>query len=121
MIIKTKCCFLKENIEPQILEDYGFATSNNGETYYLEIPKKDYTDLLFWYKETRRFVYKYPKRENVRFVEKYVRKLIIDGLVEIKPVYEWLAIIGDYRNYSDKKKRKIEEKLNKLNSRYESK
>ena len=119
MIIKTKCCFLKKEVDAKILEQYGFETLNDGHSYWLDLSidnEKEFDYLMIgFYKDTRRFVLKYPKITSYKKVKPYIRKLFVDNLIEIKPMYEWLAIVGSYRNYSEAKRAKIEAKLNKLN------
>lgn len=116
MYIKTKCCFLKEDIDPKVLKKYGFNTSNKGKSYSKDI-EGDKLGFIMWYKDTRRFVYKYPKRTSYKFLRKYLVRLIQDGLVEVKPMYEWLAIVGRWQDYSLEKKALIEAKLEEKNNK----
>ena len=116
MYIKTKCCFLKEGVDPKILIKYGFNTSNKGKSYCKDTGE-DNLSLIFWFKETNRFVYKYPKRTSYKFLYKHLIRLIQDGLVEVKPTYEWLAIVGRWQDYSLEKKALIEAKLEEKNNK----
>lgn len=112
MIIKTKCCLLKKGINPSILEQYGFETVNDGHSYWRDI--EDFCR-IGWYHDTRRFVYKYPRRVKAKKVSKYIKDLLDAGLVEIKYFYEYLVIFGRWQNFSDKKLARINDKLDKLN------
>ena len=116
MYIKSKCCFLKENVTPKVLEKYGFNTSNKGKTYSKDI-EGDKLGFIMWYEDTHRFVYKYPKRTSAKFLHKYLVRLIQDGLVEVKPMYEWLAVVGRWQDYSLEKKALIEAKLEEKNNK----
>ena len=119
MIVKIKCCFLKKDIDSKELEKYGFFTLNDGKSYW-----KDYGNVeddkwfqIGWYAETRRFVYKYPKMTSYRFLKKHIKDLLNAGIVEVKPMYEWWAIIGRWQDYSDEKLERIENKIIKLNKK----
>lgn len=116
MYIKTKCCFLKDGIDPKNLERYGFVTLNKGESYYKDINDNS-CSCLMWYKETRRFVYKYPKKTSYRSIRKYLTRLLRDDLIEVKPMYEWLTIIGNYHNFSYEKRHFIEANVERKNKK----
>lgn len=113
MIIKTKCVFLKKGVNPKILEEYGFRTLNEGRSYYSDVATK--FDCMMWYADTRRFVLKYPKVTSARIVKRYIGALFQKELVEIKPFYECLCLIGRWQNWSDEKRERTEQKLIKLN------
>lgn len=114
MYIKSKCCFLKEDINPNVLCKYGFKTTNGGKSYHKDI---SLNELIMWYKDTRRFVFKYPKTTNFKKLRKYLNRLMLDNLIEVKPMYEWLAIIGRYQDYSPEKMERINKELDKRNNK----
>ena len=118
MIIKTKCVFLKKGVNPKTLEEYGFRTLNEGQSYYVDLTGRFIN--LMWYANTRRFVLKYPKVTSARIVKRYIGDLFQKDLVEIKPCYECLCIIGRWHNWSDEKRERIEQKLIKLNGMEEN-
>jgi len=113
MIVKMKSYFLKENVPYKKLEEFGFKNSGNG-NYCKDA---EWYAWICCYKDTRRFVYAdIPyKNAKVKKVKKYIARLIDHELVEIKTNYEWWAIIGRWQNYSQKKKDRIQDKLDKLN------
>lgn len=113
MIIKTKCVFLKKGVDPKILEEYGFRTLNDGESYCADVTGRFIN--LMWYAETRRFVLKYPKVASARIIKRYIGDLFQKDIVEIKPFYECLCLIGRWQNWSYEKQERIEQKLIKLN------
>lgn len=115
MVIKNKCYFLKKDVNPEILAKYGFATYNNGESYWLEeIPS--YFGIVY-YNNTRRFVDYFHGSGRIKYTKPFIEDLIKDGLVEIKHYYMWYAIIGRWQNYSQKKKDKIYNKIITLNQK----
>lgn len=114
MYITIKCLYLKSDIDPKVLEQYGFVTLNGGASYWLELDVNEF-EFIAWYAETRRFVFKYPKRTNARYVKKVVRKYLkeFSDLLEttcVRPTVEWLNILGSWHDYSDEKKERIEQK-----------
>ena len=113
MIVKMKSYYLKKNIEPKELEHYGFEKC--GDNYSKSL--KDLGCDIRYYNDTRRIVYiDYPWKDGRgRKVKDYINELIKDGLVELKINYEWWAIIGKWQNYSQKKKDRIQAKLDRLN------
>ena len=113
MIIKTKCYRLKDDVDIKELEKYGFKPNMVG-SYMRTIDGWRY---VIYYNDTKRFVIRdYPNRiGNAKKVSKFIKDLIEDELVYKVNFYYWLAIIGRYQNYSDKKLDRIEKKLNKLN------
>lgn len=116
MIVKTKCVFLKQGIQGETLRLYGFETSNSGESYWrYVIPTDPFEGIVVWYADTRRFVYKYPKMTSAKRVIPYIQDVYDDNLAEVRPYYEWVAIIGRWQNYSDEKQERILKKLDKLN------
>lgn len=117
MIIKKNCVFLKKGVNPEELTKFGFKTWNEGASYFSEVVGK--FDVLRWYANTRRFVLEFPLCTSARIVKRYMGDLFQREIVEIKPTYEWVAIIGRWQNYPNSKKARIEEKLNKLNGREE--
>ena len=119
MIIKQKSVFLKEGIDPKILTEFGFVTFN-GESYELGSIG---ASALVWYPNTRRFVYRtasWFKDGNAKKTKKMLGPLFEKGLVEIKPYYYWLAIIGRWQDYPPEKWERIEAKLDKLNGMEEN-
>ena len=111
MYVKLKCCFLKKEIDPRILEGYGFKTLNEGKSYWL--PLGNFKE-MGWYADTRRFVIKYPKTTWYKKTQKHLKPLIANGLVEIRPTYEYWVFIGRWQNFSEKKLQRIENKIKKL-------
>ncbi len=113
MIVKMKSYYLKKDIKPEELIKYGFAQC--GDNYSKAL--KDLGCDVRYYNDTRRIVYvDYPWKDGRgRKVKDYINDLIKDGLVELKINYEWWAIIGRWQNYSQKKKDRIQMKLNRLN------
>lgn len=111
MIIKLKNLFLKKDIDKELLEFYGFETLNNGYSYWKDIGE---WDLIGWYSDTRRFVFKYPKNYNPKKILKYIN--IPNEYLEVKYLYMWLQIFGSWQNLSEKKKVKIKERLERLNN-----
>jgi len=120
MIVKMKCVFLKKDVDPKILEDYGFVPISSREAYYASLASSRYIEIR-WYAETRRFVLKYPVEKRAKIVKRYLGDLFQKGIVEIKPFYECLCLIGDWRNWSYEKRERIERKLRKLNGMEELK
>ena len=120
MIVKIKSYFLKDNVNPSILADYGFTTLNDGKSYWKYDLLKDGVQIVF-YKDTRRFVYSnFSKSARAKKVKKHILDLINNDLVEIKKNYEWWAFIGRWQNYSDDKLERIQDKLEKLNKGVEN-
>ena len=115
MIVKIKSYYLKKNVNPKKLIKYGFEKF--GSNYSKDLICK--TADIRYYNDTRRIVFiDYPwKDSRGRKVKDYINDLIKDGLVELKINYEWWAIIGSYRNYSLKKKERIQAKLDRLNKK----
>lgn len=113
MIVKIKSYYLKQNINPKELIKYGFVQFGNNYSKDLICSTVD----IRYYNDTRRIVFvDYPwKDSRGRKVKDYINDLIKDGLVELKINYEWLAIIGSWHNYSQKKKDRIQAKLDRLN------
>ena len=112
MYVKLKSYYLKKDIDPEILTNYGFRKT--GDNYTKDIT--EFIDIRF-YHDTRRIVFvDYPyKNASYRKVRKYIQDLINSYLVEIKTNYEWWVLIGRYQNYSERKRNRIEAKLNELN------
>lgn len=116
MIVKIKNYFLKDDVNPDILVNYGFITLNDGESYWKYNLLKDGFEIVF-YKDTRRLIYYNGYKSAIaKKVRKYILDLIQDDLVKIKTNYEWWAIIGRVRNYSIDKRKHIENKIIKLNN-----
>lgn len=113
MIVKVKSYYLKNDINPTELIKYGFVQFGNNYSKDLICSTCD----IRYYDDTRRIVFiDYPwKDARGRKVKHYINDLIKDGLVELKINYEWWAIIGRWQNYSQKKKDRIQAKLDKLN------
>lgn len=113
MIVKIKSYYLKKNVEPKQLEQYGFEKCGDNYNKLLE----DLSCDIRYYNDTRRIVYiDYPWKDGrSRAVKRHIKCLINDGLVELKINYEWWAIIGSWKNYSQKKKDRIQAKLDRLN------
>lgn len=113
MIVKMKSYYLKKDIKPEELIKYGFVQLGNNYSKDLICSTVD----IRYYNDTRRIVFvDYPwKDARGRKVKDYINDLIKDGLVELKINYEWWAIIGRWQNYSQKKKDRIQAKLDKLN------
>ncbi len=113
MIIKIKCYRLKDDVDIKELEKYDFKPNSVG-NYTRTIDGWKY---VIYYNDTKRFVIRnYPDRiGRASKVSKFIKDLIDDDLVYKVDFYYWLAIIGSYKNYSDKKLDRIEKKLNKLN------
>lgn len=108
MYVKIKSYFLKPQVCPEELKRRNF-----GEYFTRDI---DNVSWVVYYKETGRLAVRRVVRETAaRKVRKYITDLIEDGLVEIRPIWEWWAIIGRWQNYDDDKKAKIEAELNKRN------
>ena len=115
MYVKIKSYYLKENVDKKILSELGFNIV--GANMIRDIPDKDFYTIIY-YNTKRVAIKKYPWVETrSRKVKKYILDLIEKDLVEEKVNYEWWAIIGSYRNYSDKKMERIKNKLNKLNKK----
>ena len=115
MIVKIKSYFLKDNVNPDVLTNYGFITLNDGDSYWKYDLLKNGFEIAF-YKDTRRFSYfNFAKSARAKKVKKYILDLIQDDLVEIKNNYEWWAFIGRWQNYSAGKIKRIKDKLEKLN------
>lgn len=113
MFVKDKCLFLKKGIDGSELEKYGFHTLNEGCSYWLVLD--DRFNQIGWYSNTRRFVFKYPGNVKARFILKKIRDRIPVEWLEIRPVWEWISIIGRWQDYPAKKLERIENKLRKLN------
>lgn len=113
MIVKMKSYYLKKNIEPKELEHYGFEKCGDNYSKKVEGLACD----IRYYHDTRRIVYvDYPWKEGRdRKVKHHINDLIKAELVELKVNYEWWAIIGKWQNYSQKKKDRIQTKLDRLN------
>jgi hypothetical protein len=115
MIVKIKSYFLKDNVNPDVLTNYGFITLNDGDSYWKYDLLKNGFEITF-YKDTRRFSYfNFAKSARAKKVKKYILDLINNDLVEIKNNYEWWAFIGRWQNYSADKIKRIKDKLEKLN------
>ena len=110
MFVKVKSLFLKENIDLKELEKYGFITLNEGQSYWFGFN-------VGVYKDTRRFVYKYPKTNNPKKILKELNGLLPKDMLMIVPMYEWWSIIGRWQNYSDAKLERISKKLKILNKK----
>lgn len=110
MIIKQKAYFLKDNISFEELEKYGFRTLNEC-SWWRDIKScNDY--LLVFYKDNRIIKKKFISTVWTTKVKKYIKDLIEAGLVYKKNYYHIVA--WDSRNWSDKKKQRIEEKVERL-------
>ena len=119
MIVKLKCCFLKKGISPVELKKYGFETLNSGGSYTRVV--SGLFDYVIFYNSTRRFIYQPFKISKARKVKKLIKDLVKAGLIEIRPCYEWLAIIGKWQNYSIEKLERIEKRIEELNKKQELK
>ena len=106
--------YLKKDVDPQRLEEHQFVKI--GDNYRRNIDKDDGSDICCYY-DSRRFVYvDYPwKDARKNKVQKYIIDLINDNLVEEKINYEWWSYIGRWQNYSEKKQKRIFDKLERLN------
>lgn len=116
MIIRKKAYFLKNNIDTTTLLKYGFVTLNGGYSYTRDInilPKNSEIklDYLICYNDSRVIKRKYFFGWDIK-VEKFIKDLIDAGLVYKKNYYYCIA--WDYRKWSDKKREKIERKIEKL-------
>ncbi len=113
MIKRMKSYYLKKDINPEELVKYGFEKCGDNYSKGLKGLARD----IRYYDNTRRIVFvDYPWKEaRGRKVKDYINDLIKDGLVELRINYEWWAIIGRWQNYSQKKKDRIQAKLDKLN------
>lgn len=113
MIVKMKSYYLKKDVNPTELIKYGFISIGNNYSKDLNRLGCD----IRYYDDTRRIVFvDYPWKEARGCkVKRYINDLITAGLVELKINYEWWAIIGKWQNYSQKKKDRIQMKLNRLN------
>lgn len=113
MIIKMKSYYLKKDISPEELVKYGFEKCGDNYSKKVDGLARD----IRYYHDTRRIVYvDYPWKDGrSRVVKKHIEHLINDCLVELKINYEWWAIIGNWHYYSQKKKDRIQAKLDKLN------
>ena len=102
MIVKMKSYYLKKDVNPKKLIEYGFVQFENNYSKGLIHLGCD----IRYYNDTRRIVFiDYPwKDARARKVKDYINDLIKEGLVELKINYEWWAIIGRWQNYSQKKK-----------------
>lgn len=116
MIIKMKSWTLKKGFRPEELEKYGFEKNYCG-NYTRDVNGLDY---VIYYRDSQRFVLRTVcwREGRARKVGKYIADLRLLDLVEKKPYYEWWAIVGSWRNYSDRKLERIEERVDKLNSPY---
>ena len=115
MIVKTKCYFLKKDVNPEILTKYGFETFNDGESYWLkEIPS--YFGIAY-YNDTRRFVDYFRRSGRIKYTKPFIEDLIKDGLVEKGYYYMWYAIIGRWQNYSQSKLERIYKRVERLNKK----
>ena len=113
MYKKIKSYFLMPNIDPVVLERFGYE--KYGKNYSKQL-KKDNDDIRY-YGDTRRFVYiSYPLKDaRGKKVKKYIKELIKIQIVELKVNYEWWNIIGSWHKYSKEKIDKIQKKLDELN------
>lgn len=121
MVIKTKCLFLRDGVDPKALEGYGFKTYNGGKSYWRRTDESEGVDDLAWYSDTRRFVLRFPTRTSARKTIRHVADLDQAGLVETKPMYEWLCLFRRWKHYSPEKKRKVNEKLDYMNGKPDAK
>lgn len=115
MIIKERCCFLKDNIEMDVLKKYNFKTYNEGQSYWLHVGENKN---FVCYSETRRFVrvLNYWKVTGSRKVKHYLKSVFREDykkLVEIRPFYMYLVI---FKKPSKAKREIIEKKLKELNN-----
>lgn len=108
MYIKLKCCFLKKDIDPVVLGKYGFFTLNDGLSYWRNIGEFNF---ITFYHDSRRFTFRYPKKNWYKTVRKYIRDLIEAELIEIKPMWEYWS----FGEVSWQRQEKIEAKLERLN------
>ncbi len=120
MVIKTKCLFLRDGVDPKALEDYGFKTHNGGKSYWRRTDASEIDDLA-WYSDTRRFVLRFPTRTSAKKVIRHVADLDQAGLIETRRMYEWLCLFRRWKNYSPEKKRRINGKLDEMNGKPETK
>ena len=113
MIIKIKSWTLKKDFRPEDLEKYEFKRNYCG-NYTRNVNGLDY---IIYYRESQRFVLRTVcwREGRARKVGKYIVDLRLFNLVEKKPFYEWLAIIGRWQNYPPEKRERIEAKIDKLN------
>lgn len=120
MIVKRKAYFLKNNIDTKKLEEFGFHTVNN-ESWHRDI-NEDYK--ISFYKDSRVFKKKISWRLDGNWTVKikdHIQDLIKHNLVEIRNYYYYLCIFGRWQNWNDKKKKRIENKLQNLQEKENSK
>lgn len=120
MVIKVRCLFLRDGVDPKTLEDYGFKTYNGGKSYWRRTDEGDIDDLA-WYSDTRRFALRFPTRTSAKKVIRHVADLDQAGLIETKRMYEWLCLFRRWKHYSPEKKRKINGRLDEMNGKAEAK
>ena len=63
----------------------------------------------------------FKKDARGKKVKDYLNELVEDGIVELRTNYEWWAIIGRWQDYPQKKKDRIQAKLDKLDMNAKSK
>lgn len=110
MIIKRKAYFLKKDIDIEKLKDFGFYTYNE-QSYWRDTTRKFRG--VVCYKENRIIKLKYSKYNWSVSTRKFIEDLIKNNMVEKKNYYYWFG--WNSRNYSDKKMKRIEQKLTELN------
>jgi hypothetical protein len=112
MIIKARAYFLKKRVEPSTLENYGFQTLNNN--HWFKLIGKEMQ--ISFYAENGVFK-KRPQWTRRVFclngVKKHIKDLIANNLV-IRGNYYYFLSLTNYNNWSDEKREKIENKVNKL-------
>lgn len=119
MIVCRKAYFLKDDIDAKELGKFGFETLNNGGSYHKDLDSKWLFDRISWYEESRIFKRKTSFSYWTIKVRKYIKDLIDAGLVYQKKYYYYIA--WDSRKWSDKKIKRVEDKINKLQERADKK
>ena len=110
MIIKQKAYFIKDNINLEELEKYGFYTLNEC-SWWRDIKNcNDYR--LVCYKDNRIIKKKFTSTVWTTKVKKYIKDLIGAGLIYKKNYYYIVA--WNSRKWSDKKIQRVFEKVEKL-------
>ena len=114
MYKKLKSYYLKTSIAPYELTKYGFKEC--GVNYCKDLKRHKY---IMFFESSRRIVFRdYPWHDaRYRKVRKYIKDVINDGMVDLIINYEWLTLIGSYRNFSKEKREKIEKRIHELNKK----
>ena len=107
MYITTKCLYLRPEISGEQLIQFGFKTLNNGKSYWLDL--NNLFDMIGWYADTRRLVFKFPRRTDAKYVSQFLSEEILK-LTYVRRTVEHLTIFGSWHNYSEKKLNRIKQK-----------